>query len=56
MALAERLKALGMPSINILGAVMSKLLQIIYGVLKHGQPFNPNHNEKNGNPPLISKP
>jgi transposase len=46
MAFAERLKAQGKPSIVIVGAVMTKLLHIIYGVLKHGQPFNPNHHKK----------
>jgi hypothetical protein len=25
---------------------MNKLLHIIYGVLKHGQPFNPQHHKK----------
>ena len=28
-----------------------KLLHIIYGVLKHGQPFNPNHHKKAENTP-----
>jgi transposase len=46
MAFAERLKVQGKPSIVIVGAVMTKLLHIIYGVLKHGQPFNPNHHKK----------
>lgn len=46
MAFAERLKAQGKPPIVIVGAVMTKLLHIIYGVLKHGQPFNPNHHKK----------
>lgn len=43
---AARLAAQGKPSIVIIGAVMNKLLHIIYGVLKHGQPFNPNHHKK----------
>jgi transposase len=46
MAFAERLKAQGKPSIGIVGAVMTKLLHIIYGVLKHGQPFNPNQHKR----------
>ena len=43
---AARLAAQGKPSIVIIGAVMNKLLHIIYGVLKHGQPFNPQHHKK----------
>jgi transposase len=46
MAFAERLKAQGKPSIVIVGAVMTKLFHIFYGVLKHGQTFNPNHQKK----------
>jgi hypothetical protein len=34
-------KAQGNPSIVIVGAVMTKLLHIIYGMLKHGQPLRP---------------
>lgn len=45
-AFAARLAAQGKPPIVIVGAVMTKLLHIIYGVLKHGQPFNPNHMKK----------
>lgn len=45
-AFAARLAAQGKPPIVIIGAVMTKLLHIIYGVLKHGQPFNPNHHRK----------
>jgi len=30
----------------IVGAVMRKLIHIIYGVLKHNQPFNPNFQVK----------
>lgn len=40
---AERLSRLGKPSKVIICAVMRKLLRIIYGVLKSGQPFNPNY-------------
>jgi hypothetical protein len=39
-------KAQGKPSIVIVGDAMTKLLHIIYGMLKHGQPLNPNHLEK----------
>ena len=45
-AFAERLEALDKPPIVILGAVMIKLLHIIFGVRKHGQPFNPNHHKE----------
>jgi transposase len=40
-AFAERLKEKGKPSIVIIGAVMTKLLHLIYGVLKSEKPFNP---------------
>jgi transposase len=43
---AARLAAKGKPPIVIIGAVMTKLLHIIYGVLKYAQPFNPNHLQK----------
>lgn len=38
---AERLKKAGKPNMVIIGAVMRKLLHIIYGVLKSGVPFDP---------------
>lgn len=38
---AERLKKAGKPNMVIIGAVMRKLLHIIYGVLKSGRPFDP---------------
>lgn len=38
---AERLKKAGKPNMVIIGAVMRKLLHIIYGVLKSGKPFDP---------------
>jgi transposase len=38
--LCKRLKKKGKPPMAIIGAVMRKLLHIIYGVLKSGQPFN----------------
>ena len=40
---AERLRDRGKPPMVIVGAVMRKLLHQAYGVLKHGQPFNPNY-------------
>lgn len=41
--LKERLSAAGKPKMAIVGAAMRKLIHIIYGVLKHGVPFNPNY-------------
>jgi len=38
---AERLKKAGKSNMVIIGAVMRKLLHIIYGVLKSGRPFDP---------------
>ena len=46
----------GMPLIVIVGAIMTKLLHIICGVLRDGQPFNPNHHKNAGIPPLVSRP
>lgn len=40
---AERLRARGKPKMVIVGAVMRKLLHIVYGVLKSGLPFSPNY-------------
>lgn len=40
-AFADRLKKAGKPNMVIIGAVMRKLLHIIYGVLKSGKPFDP---------------
>ena len=37
----KRLLKAGKPKMLIVGAVMRKLIHIIYGVLKHNQPFNP---------------
>ncbi len=37
---ADRLKKAGKPNMVIVGAVMRKLLHIIYGVLKSGKPFD----------------
>lgn len=43
---AARLKAQGKPQIVIIGAIMNKLLHIIYGVLKHQKPFDPEYLKK----------
>jgi transposase len=40
-AYAERLAARGKPAKVVIGAVMRKLLHIIYGVLKHRTPYDP---------------
>jgi len=39
--LADRLKAKGKPPMVIIGAAMRKLLHLVYGVLKHKTPFDP---------------
>jgi transposase len=44
-ALCERLRNRGKPSMVIIGAAMRKLLHIVYGVLKSGQPFDPNYSQ-----------
>ncbi len=41
-ALGLRLSAQGKPKMLIIGAAMRKLLHLAYGVLKSGQPFDPN--------------
>lgn len=38
---AARLRTAGKPKMVIVGAVMRKLLHIVYGVLKHQRPFDP---------------
>jgi len=42
-ALAARLEGRGKEKMVIVGAAMRKLLQLIYGILKSGQPFDPNY-------------
>lgn len=37
----QRLLAAGKPKMAVVGAAMRKLVHIIYGVLKHREPFNP---------------
>ena len=44
---AQRLKKAGKSNMLIIGAVMRKLLHIIYGVLKSGKPFDANYAVKN---------
>jgi transposase len=39
---AERLLATGMPKMAVIGAVMRKLVHIIYGVVRSGKPFDAN--------------
>jgi hypothetical protein len=43
----QRLKKSGKSNMLIIGAVMHKLLHIIYGVLKSGKPFDANYAVKN---------
>jgi transposase len=40
-AWAEELRGRGKTKMQVVGAVMHKLVRIIFGVLKSGQPFNP---------------
>ena len=40
---AQRLLERGKPKMAVVGAVMRKLLHQAFGVLKHGQPFDPNY-------------
>ncbi len=42
-ALAARLESRGKEKMVIVGAAMRKLLQLIYAILKSGQPFDPNY-------------
>ena len=43
IAMKERLTDAGKPKMVIVGAAMRKLVHLIYGVLKSGQPFNANY-------------
>lgn len=40
-AFSQRLESISKPKMVIIGAVMRKLIHIIYGVLKSGMAFNP---------------
>ena len=42
-AMAKRLEGRNKDKMVIVGAAMRKLLQIVYGVLKSGKPFDPNY-------------
>jgi transposase len=42
-ALAARLESRGKEKMVIVGAARRKLLQLIYGILKSGQPFDPKY-------------
>ncbi|HEX9075591.1 MAG TPA: IS110 family transposase [Anaerolineae bacterium] len=42
-AFADRLLAHGKPKMVVIAAVMRKLIHLVYGVLKSGQPFDPNY-------------
>ncbi len=44
--LAQRLEKAGKAKMVIVGAAMRKLMQLAYGVLKSGQPFDPNYASK----------
>ena len=41
-AFGERLLAAGKVKMQVIGALMHKLVRVIYGILKSGQPFDPN--------------
>jgi transposase len=40
---ANRLKEKGKKPIVVIGAVMTKLLHLVFGILRSGMPFNPDH-------------
>lgn len=46
MAFAQRLRQNGLKPMEVVVAVMRKLLHLAYGVLKSGQPFDPHYLEK----------
>ncbi len=39
----QRLKEKGKKSIVVIGAIMTKLLYLMFGILRSGKPFNPSH-------------
>lgn len=45
-AMKERMLAAGKAKMAIVGAAMRKLVHLVYGVLKSGMPFDPNHVSK----------
>lgn len=50
-ALAARMAEKGKLPIVIIGAIMAQLLRIVFGVLKHQKPFNPQHTQTTQNNP-----
>lgn len=42
-AMSQRLRQRGKPKMSVVGAMMRKLVHIIYGVLKHQMPFDANY-------------
>lgn len=40
---AGRLQEQGKTQLEVIGAIMNKLLRLVFGVLKHQKPFNPNY-------------
>jgi transposase len=42
-ALSVRMQATGHSPMQIIGAIMRKLLHLAYGVIKTGKPFDPKH-------------
>ncbi|NJM96101.1 MAG: hypothetical protein HC800_01770 [Phormidesmis sp. RL_2_1] len=45
MALCDRLLSRGKHKMQVIGAAMRKLTHLAYGVLKTGQPFDPNYSQ-----------
>jgi transposase len=45
-AFAQPLLGRGKHKMTVIGALMRKLLHLAFGVLKYGQPFDPNWNQK----------
>jgi len=43
---AQRLLAAGKPKLAVVAAVMRKLLHLVFGILKSGQPFDPHYLDK----------
>jgi transposase len=42
----QRLEANGLSKMAVAGAIMRKLVHLIYGVVKSGKPFDPKYMEK----------
>jgi len=42
-AFCQRLALSGLRPMELIGAAMRKMLHLVYGVLKHGRPFDPNY-------------